>query len=343
MGYYCNICKKVITKAEFFYSKDKFNRALCREHQELERRTQEKSFRFERQEGPIAGQELIEIDTKRNSGSEEISSNDAQKSGWKSVGKKVAVKMGKGVVKGAKKIVNSSKKALQKRKWKDDILRRMTMGQLKRLCFEKKVDTKEEVLMEDESSGERYWKELDYSQNDLVSRLKNKIQLDAIISFAKRNRINIKDVLADIERKKNKWKEKELDKRISKNGNNFLLELEKAIMEFAPMRRYDKELYYQDTLASFLKKSFPDTKIEVPRGSTRPDIVVKGIAIEVKGPTSYRDLQSIADKCLRYTQNFPNGMICVLFSVNINEHRYEEWLKGMNKYHPDVKVIKISQ
>lgn len=35
--------------------------------------------------------------------------------------------------------------------------------------------------------------------------------------------------------------------------------------------------------------------------------------------------------------------MCVLFSVNVNEHRYEEWLKGMNKYYPDVKVIKISQ
>ena len=63
----------------------------------------------------------------------------------------------------------------------------------------------------------------------------------------------------------------------------------------------------------------------------------------MKGPTSVRDLTSIADKCLRYTQNFPNGLICVLFSVNVNERRYEEWLKGMNKHYPDVKVIKISK
>ncbi|MHA1375675.1 MAG: hypothetical protein ACTSR7_15440 [Promethearchaeota archaeon] len=52
MGYYCNICKKDITKAEFFYSIDKFGRALCREHQELERRAQKRSFQSERQEGP---------------------------------------------------------------------------------------------------------------------------------------------------------------------------------------------------------------------------------------------------------------------------------------------------
>lgn len=108
-----------------------------------------------------------------------------------------------------------------------------------------------------------------------------------------------------------------------------------------PLRRYDKEIYYQDTLASFLRSKFPSTKIEDSRGSTRPDIVVKGIAIEIKGPTYYKDLQTVADKCLRYTQNFPNGMICVLFNVNVNENRYREWLKGVNTYYPDVKVVRI--
>jgi hypothetical protein len=39
MEYYCNICKKTITKDEFLYSKDKFNRPLCREHQKSLRQT----------------------------------------------------------------------------------------------------------------------------------------------------------------------------------------------------------------------------------------------------------------------------------------------------------------
>lgn len=212
MGYYCNICKKDITKAEFFYSIDKFDRPLCREHQELERRTQERSFRFERQKGPMMEQEPVETDTKENIDSEEISVDDAQKSGWKSLGKKVAVTMGKGVVKGVKKIADSSKKTLQNRKWRDKILRRMTLRQLKSLCFEEKVSTKKTVLKEDKRSGEPYWKELDCSKVDLVSKLKNKAPLDAIISFAKRNRINIKDILTDIERKKQEWGEKELTK-----------------------------------------------------------------------------------------------------------------------------------
>lgn len=212
MGYYCNICKKDITKAEYLYSLNKFDRALCREHQELEKRAQEKSFRFERQEGSMTEQEPVEIDTKENIDSEEISVDGVQKSGWKSLSKKVAVKMGKGVIKGVKKIANSTKKTLQKRKWKEDILRRMTMSQLKRLCFEKKVSTKKTIEKEDKHSGELYWKELDCSKGELVSRLKNKTPLDAIISFAKRNRIDVRDVLADIERKKKEWEKKELTK-----------------------------------------------------------------------------------------------------------------------------------
>ena len=213
MGYYCNICKKDITKAEYFYSKDKFGRPLCREHQELERRVQEKSFRFGRQEGPMTEREPVETDTEEIIGSKEKRVNDAQKSGWKSLGKKVAVTMGKGVIKGVKKIADSSKKTFQKRKWKDKILRRMTLSQLKRLCFEEKVSTKKTVEKEDERSGEPYWKELDCSKVDLVSRLKNKAPLDAIISFANRNHINIRDILADIERKKIEWEEKKLTER----------------------------------------------------------------------------------------------------------------------------------
>ena len=75
--------------------------------------------------------------------------------------------------------------------------------------------------------------------------------------------------------------------------------------------------------------------------STRPDIITRGVAIEIKGPTSMRDLQTIADKCLRYPQYFPNGMICVLFNVSITDQLYFDWLNGMKRDFPDVKVIRI--
>ena len=251
--------------------------------------------------------------------------------------------MGKGVIKGVKKVVSSSKKQVQIRRWKGAILRRMNMKQLKQLCFENNISTKKTVTEEGEYIGDLYEREVNCSKADLVSRLKNRASLDTIISFANRGHISIRDILIEKDRKEAEWERKKLIEKASKNGSGFLIELEKTIREFVPMRWYDKEIYYQDSLASFLKSKFPTTRIEVTRGTTRPDIVVRGVAIEIKGPTYDKDLLTIADKCLRYTRYFPDGMICVLFNVNVNEHRYKDWLKGMNDHHPNVKVIKISQ
>ena len=33
MGYYCNECKKTISGEEFFYSMNRYNKALCSDHQ----------------------------------------------------------------------------------------------------------------------------------------------------------------------------------------------------------------------------------------------------------------------------------------------------------------------
>jgi hypothetical protein len=33
MGYYCNECKKTISGEEFFYSMNRYHKALCRDHQ----------------------------------------------------------------------------------------------------------------------------------------------------------------------------------------------------------------------------------------------------------------------------------------------------------------------
>jgi len=342
MRYYCNICKKYITKAEFLYSVKFFDRPLCREHQNLELLSQYKPNQSERLERPISEQEPIVSDPEEIMKPDEIEddTDTGSRSGWKTLGR-AAAKMGKGVFRGVKKIVDSSKKRSQIRKWKGAILRRMKMTQLKRFCYEQKISTTKSVLEEDKRSEDLYWKKYDCTKGELIARLRNKLSLKIIISFANRNHINIKDIQIDIDRKKTEWEMKELIEKISKNGSTFLLELVKTIKEFAPMRQYNTEIPYQDSLTSFLKSRYPKTRIEVSRGATRPDIVVKGIAIEVKGPTSYKDLQTVADKCLRYPQYFPNGMICVLFNVNVSEYRYAEWLKGMNTHYPDVKVIKI--
>ena len=349
MRYYCNICKADITKAECIYSINKFDRPLCRKHQDIERKINSTPVKEEQpiyQEPELVYQEtelvyqapeeeILEEDL-----DEEIIDEDVPKSRWKSIVKTVAVKSGKGIVKGIKKLADYSKKKLQIRKWKDSILRRMTMNQLKSLCFQNGVSTKKSDLKENRS-GEMYWKERNCTKLELISRLKYNAKLEDIIVFAKRNHINIRDILSDINRKKTEWKVKEITEQLSKIGSDPLLELEKAIREFIPHRHYDKEFYFQDTLASYLKAKFEDTEIEVKRGSTRPDIVVEDVAIEVKGPTRDKDLQTIADKCLRYRQHFPNGMICVLFSVYVSKQRYDDWLEGMKRNYPDVKVIRI--
>ncbi|MHA1360809.1 MAG: hypothetical protein ACTSQI_21585 [Candidatus Helarchaeota archaeon] len=341
MRYYCTICEKDITRGEYFYSRDKFNRALCREHQELERKKQASSFQLEKQAVEPMELKPFEPESREIIVSNEKSTEIAPKGRWKSLGKKIIAKMGKGLKEGVKNIANFTKNRIQLRKWKDSILRRMTMRQLEQFCFEKKISTSKRVLKKNARSNTRYWKTVQCSKGDLVSRLKRKASLETIISFAKRNNINIREILIDIDRTRTEWKVKELTKRIKEQGSSMVLELEKAIYEFVPMRRYNQELYYQDTLASFLKSRFSDVEIEVKRGSTRPDIVVNGIAIEVKGPTNHRDLQSIADKCLRYKQYFPK-LICVLFNVTVTQHQYEDWLQGMKKHHPDVIIIKIS-
>jgi hypothetical protein len=328
MRYYCNICKKDITKAEFLYSIDKFDRALCREHQQLESKIQESKI-----------QPSLESNIKSQTKPIEKIESEKSQSKIGSLLKRAVVATGKGIVKGAKKLADSTRKTMQIRHWKDDILRRMSMSQLKRLCFEKRIGIKKSVLKEDRSGG-FYWKEYNCSKADLVSRIKNRVDLEYIIGFAKRNHIRIRDILTDIERKKQEWRIKQIDETMQESGMDLLLELEKSIREFKPLRRYYQEILYQDSLASWLKSKFSDTDIEIQRGSSRPDIVVNDVAIEIKGPTSQRDLDSVPSKCMRYSQYFNDRVIIVLFDVQVSQSYYEEWKRGLEKTHPNAIVIR---
>ncbi len=336
MRYYCNICRKDITKAEFLYSIDKFDRALCREHQQIERDSKRISYQPP-QLVPEIVQESVVV--------EEPPVEDSKR-GWKSVLKSVAVTTGKGIVKGTKKLIDSSRRSMQVRQWKEQILRRMNKAELDRLCREKRISTSaKRSSLKQGSKGDLYWKESThtYTYDELVGRIRNRVRLDDLISFAKRSHINIRDILGEIDQKKAEWRVKELDEEMHEGGIEFLKELEKAIYEFKPLRRfYEKEILYQDTLASWLRSQFADyeVEVEVASGSTRPDIVVNGVAIEIKGPTFDTDLETISDKCMRYMQYFPNGMICVLFSVHVSQQRYTDWLRGMKDKYPEVVVIR---
>ena len=147
MQYYCNICRIDITKAEFLYSIDKFDRPLCRKHQAIERKKRAQSTQYERQEKIFAEQNLIETEKGFPTDMSEEQASEREKS----LAKKVAGTIGRGVVTGVKKLVRYSKKQRQIRKWKNAILRRMKMSHLKNLCFEQKVSIKKTELREDKN------------------------------------------------------------------------------------------------------------------------------------------------------------------------------------------------
>jgi len=133
-----------------------------------------------------------------------------------------------------------------------------------------------------------------------------------------------------------KWtKEDEEAKEKEKLINQIIDEIEK----FKPIRKYKNEFPYQIDLARHLKNKFPDTDIEQQKGSSRPDIVVEDVAIEVKGPTRNKDLKTIADKCVRYSQHF-GEIVIVLFETEVYERLYDEWVTNIKKYFPRVKIIK---
>ncbi|GEM_PF-4482040 len=108
---------------------------------------------------------------------------------------------------------------------------------------------------------------------------------------------------------------------------------------FSPSMRHDHELPYHMELLGYLRARLPAALPEVQVGSSRPDIVVGRIAIEVKGPTDVAALQTVADKCVRYAQHF-DVVIVVLFDVTVGERMYAEWERGIARTFPQVALVR---
>jgi len=335
MQYYCYICKITITEGEYKYSKDVFGKALCRKHQEIERES-------------ITPQDKISSKTPQEISQQTMVETTQDTSSSKRLGgllKKVVVITGKGIVKGVKTIANSSTKSIQIHRWKDKILRRMDYSLLKGLCHEKGIVTKiTRTHVKEDAHGDSYYEDYpyEYSFEELVGRIKLRVKLDDIISYAKRNNVNIREIIQDIDNKKSEWQLKEFTEQDESLAQTLLIDVQKAIQEYRPARRYYQEILYQDTLVAHLTARLPerDVKIEKQRGSSRPDIIVDNIAIEIKGPTTQQSIDTIASKCMRYKMHFPGGLIIVLFDVQVNDYFYNEWEKGLKRTFPDVIVIK---
>ncbi|MDG6921324.1 MAG: hypothetical protein JRN59_07330 [Nitrososphaerota archaeon] len=113
----------------------------------------------------------------------------------------------------------------------------------------------------------------------------------------------------------------------------------KAIEEFRPSRRYHNEFPYQTELQGWLKSRFPTSQIEFQTGASRPDIVIEDIAIEVKGPTDNRALETLTTKCLKYSGHF-SKVILVLFEPIFSESNFSEIEAGIERLFPHVYVVR---
>jgi uncharacterized membrane protein (DUF485 family) len=153
-----------------------------------------------------------------------------------------------------------------------------------------------------------------------------------LVKFVDRHGNEKWGTLEEVER----WKKEDEEAR---EKESLFYRIVEEIKEFTPAREELKHEYnYQLNLHGWLKRSFPQAVIEKQTGASRPDIVIDDIAIEIKGPTGRRELDTIASKVLRYS-NYYHGLIIVLFELNINTQYYMEWKKSiLEKFSKDMKI-----
>ena len=116
--------------------------------------------------------------------------------------------------------------------------------------------------------------------------------------------------------------------------------MDKIVQEIESYQHPRKELTeypYHVGLHGWLNHSFPKIGFELKKGSARPDIIVGNFAIEIKGPTHHKDLQTIADKINRYLQNF-DKIIIVLFDIQVSETLLDDFLKGRKLYKDEDRI-----
>jgi len=114
--------------------------------------------------------------------------------------------------------------------------------------------------------------------------------------------------------------------------------VENAIRMFKPSRRYEYEIDYQNELYNWLSREF-QVQYEIQTGSSRPDLIIKNIAIEIKGPTRNRELDTLTTKFLKYSNHYPHFII-VLFDCNFTEGHFHEIYNGIRKFAPNVIIIR---
>jgi tetratricopeptide (TPR) repeat protein len=122
--------------------------------------------------------------------------------------------------------------------------------------------------------------------------------------------------------------------------NELLQELIQVIKDYQPVKPFKNEFLYQTNLCTYLQGKIPGgIGFEVQKGSSRPDLVVGEIAIEIKGPTDHPGLKTIADKINRYSLHW-EYLIVVLFDVQVRDRLYNEWYESIMRKNEGVTIIR---
>ena len=121
-----------------------------------------------------------------------------------------------------------------------------------------------------------------------------------------------------------------------------LSNIKNEIESFKQAENWPNEAGYQADLYNFLKRSFPEAKLEERTGSSRPDITIKDIAIELKGPTTDEGINSLPVKCIKYSKYY-RKIIFVLFSPKFSQSNFIEIKKGIEEAFPGRTIFIIKQ
>lgn len=115
-----------------------------------------------------------------------------------------------------------------------------------------------------------------------------------------------------------------------KKRNEAFYGLVDTIKSFAYQPTFRDERPYQSMLYGFLKGRGLSVEYEVQSGASRPDLVVAGIAIEVKGPTDSMALQTLSHKIMKYSNHY-KFLIIVLFDCICSKYTLDETMLGIAK------------
>lgn len=99
-------------------------------------------------------------------------------------------------------------------------------------------------------------------------------------------------------------------------------------LKYYPTFREERP-YHSMVYGYLIGKGF-DVKWEVGTGGSRPDLVVDGVAIEIKGPTDAMALQTLSHKVMKYSNHY-HFLVVVLFDCICSKYTLDETLVGLAK------------